>query len=156
MAATLDAPTFDAATFDAATFDLDTISTRPAFGGAAPTGGAVLADPALAGVGGGVVPSTPLRPVRLGVVVALVALIGVLGVLLVSGPGGAGTAPVTAAASGSHVVVGPGDTMLSILDEHHPGLDATAMRTAVASMASLNGGSRALEPGQVVALPALG
>ncbi len=118
-----------AATLDAATFDLDTISTRPA---------------------------APLRPVRLGVVVALVALIGVLGVLLASGPGGAAPGAVPAEASGAHAVVGPGDTMLSILDKHHPELDATAMRTAVASMAALNGGTRAVEPGQVVALPMVG
>lgn len=55
--------------------------------------------------------------------------------------------------SGQLVVVGPGDTLWSIAEEHFP---ASQLVVAVEGLTALNEGSEALRVGDVVALPELG
>jgi Tfp pilus assembly protein FimV len=87
------------------------------------------------------------------VVVALVVVAGAVGSfgrsmprLVIGDPG----APIS---SGEVVVVGPGDTLWSIAEEHFP---PDARATAVEALEALNGPSVGLELGDVVALPDLG
>ncbi len=63
------------------------------------------------------------------------------------------TSDTPAVPSGELVVVGPGDTLWSIAEEHFP---ASQRVVATEGLTALNGRSAALRVGDVVALPDLG
>jgi len=91
--------------------------------------------------------------------VAKLVVLGLLSVVLalvvVNGAAGEGAGVTDPQRSGEFVVVGPGDTMLSIAEETLAVAGPTATSEAVTAMAALNGGPT-VEVGQVLALPALG
>lgn len=87
---------------------------------------------------------------------ALLAVALLVGAVLLSRsvtsiPGSTSDSPTVP--SGQLVVVGPGDTLWSIAEEHFP---ASQLVVAVEGLTALNGGSEALRVGDVVALPELG
>lgn len=67
-----------------------------------------------------------------------------------AGSGAGSVSTALPARSGDYVVVGPGDTLRSLALEYAPDADTAEL---VGSIAALNGGERAVEVGQVLALP---
>jgi hypothetical protein len=86
------------------------------------------------------------------VVVALLVVSAAIGSVGRSAPWLSTEGPGDRPASGELVVVGPGDTLWSIAEEHFPPGRRPA---AVAALEALNGPSESLELGDVVALPEL-
>lgn len=98
--------------------------------------------------------SGPL-PLRGALLVVLSLAMLVLAFVSLGGPGGADRGDVVPERSGEFVIVGPGDTALSIVTESGLASGSVSAREAVDGLILLNGGSDALEVGQVVALPAI-
>jgi hypothetical protein len=102
--------------------------------------------------------SRALRPVGRGRIVRRRAAVvtAAAAALLAGGralPWPSSSAPAEPRASGELVVVGPGDTLWSIAEEHFPVARRSA---AIEALAALNGSSADLRPGEIVALPSLG